>query len=147
LNILDFVPALKRTGAAAETTEEVDNKKRHYPKSTGPVNRRQITNGQIRRFQERAAKSAKRKATTRNRRAYLTNELRLAVLRGWVQALRQGPESAAYRGVIDQVVLTYGERTVKYGHASPTDEAKAATAALEHWDSLVAERPNLEGRA
>lgn len=109
-----------------DNDETVESTDKPWAPKHGPQSLRLLTNGQIRRAQDRAQKSRRRKTTSRYRRGWMANQLQIAYLRGNLQAVglvayhghrKVDPESASFKTATKTLEDKYGsvaEALTKY---------------------------------
>lgn len=111
MNLISQIKSL--LGMPIPEVPEDEPKRNPYP--NGPATYRTMTNGQVRRMQARARRSAAQKAYVGQRRAYMNREAERAVLRGMLQVLghipyvdHQKPTEARMIRAADWVIDNYG---------------------------------------
>lgn len=89
--------------------EKQRNAPKHGPYGIGGARSvRWLTNGQVRRIQERGAKAQQRKSRRRFRRDWMANEAAYHTLRSQVELLEKRPDSALVPGVTKVLEERYG---------------------------------------
>jgi len=150
VNIISKLPFLKSTDEEADslTEEELKAERIAFHRAkvrNGPVNFKELTTGQVRRIQIRAANGKTRKARRRQVKMYFLTQQEGAVLRGQLQAA--GLVSYVHTEIdsVKQVVATIW-LTKRFGEVDPETgrvpmEEKSVRAALQsalnRWESIV----------